>query len=154
LGELFIRLLIRTEPAYRASARSPLACCGGPLYADEVNFNGKTLSRSEVLTAHRLFFERWPERSYKVQDKSMNATCGEVRPGLAGGPVECVVTGTEDFAQRSIARNAVMSGVGKLHLRATSIKRYVHYKGAAGEYPSATTVRCCGRTSIRPASRR
>jgi hypothetical protein len=104
----------------------------GPLYADEVNFNGKMLSRSEVLTAHRLFFERWPERSYKVQDKSMNAACGEVRPGLAGGPVECTVTGTEDFAQRSIARNAAMSGVGSFTYVLRASKGTFIIKGQQG----------------------
>src|SRR5262245_49331776 len=43
-----------------------------PLYADEVNFYGKLISRAEVLTEKRLFTERWPERNYRIQPNSMN----------------------------------------------------------------------------------
>lgn len=86
----------------------------GPLYADEVIFYGKPRSRSEIVTEHHRFTERWPERSYIIQDKSMNAVCGE-RPGLAQSApqlsVECVVTGTMEWAHRSLARNAAPSGL-------------------------------------------
>ena len=89
----------------------------GPLYADEVNFNGKLISRGEVVTLHRRFAERWPERSYTIQDKSMNAACGE-RAGLAQSvpqlPVECIVTVTVEWAHRSLARNAATSGLGSI----------------------------------------
>jgi hypothetical protein len=89
----------------------------GPLYADEVNFNGKLISRGEVVTLHRRFAERWPERSYIVQDKSMNAACGE-RAGLAQSvpqlPVECIVTVTVEWAHRSLAHNAATSGLGSI----------------------------------------
>jgi hypothetical protein len=89
----------------------------GPLYADEVNFNGKLRSRGEVVTLHRRFTERWPEHSYIIQDKSMNAVCGE-RPGLAQSvpqlPVECIVTVTVEWAHRSLARNAASSGLGSV----------------------------------------
>jgi hypothetical protein len=78
----------------------------GPLYADEVIHYGKLRSRAEVVTLHRLLTERWPERSYSIYDKSMNAVCGESRPGLA-----CIVTGTAESAARSVARNAAMSGL-------------------------------------------
>jgi hypothetical protein len=79
----------------------------GPLYADEVIFYGKLRSRSEIVTEHRRFTERWPERSYIIQDKSMNAMCGESQL-----PVECIVTGTMEWAHRSLARNAATSGLG------------------------------------------
>jgi len=89
----------------------------GPLYADEVNFNGKLISRGEVVTLHRRFNERWPERSYSIQDKSMNAVCGE-RAGFAKSvpqlPVECIVTVTMEWAHRSLARNAASSGLGSV----------------------------------------
>jgi hypothetical protein len=89
----------------------------GPLYADEVNFNGKLISRGEVVALHRRFAERWPERSYTIQDKSMNAACGE-RAGLAQSvpqlPVECIVTVTVEWAHRSLARNAATSGLGSV----------------------------------------
>ncbi len=38
----------------------------------------------------------------------MNAVCGESGPGL---PVECIVTGTMEWAHRSLARNAAASGL-------------------------------------------
>jgi hypothetical protein len=89
----------------------------GPLYADEVNFNGKLISRGEVVTLHRRFAERWPERSYIIENKSMNAACGE-RAGLAQSvpqlPVECIVTVTVEWAHRSLARNAASSGLGSV----------------------------------------
>jgi hypothetical protein len=88
----------------------------GPLYADQVNFYGKLISRAEVLDAHRLYAERWPERSYKVQQNSMNAVCGESLPALPQPrpqvvQVECIVTGIMDWATRSLARNAIASGL-------------------------------------------
>jgi hypothetical protein len=73
-----------------------------PLYAEEVNFYGNMLSRVEVLIEKRLFIERWPERSYRIQEKSMNAACNTV---------ECIVTGTVDWATRSLARDATASGL-------------------------------------------
>jgi len=84
----------------------------GPLYADEVNFHGKRMSRGEVITAQRLFAERWPERNYKPQDKSMNAVCSESGPGQQEvAPLECIVTGTATWATRSLARNVTASGL-------------------------------------------
>jgi hypothetical protein len=98
-------------------SRTNVAEWFGPLYADEVNFNGKLISRGEVVTQHRRFAERWPERSYIIQDKSMNAVCGE-RAGLAQSvpqpPVECIVTVTVEWAHRSLARNAATSGLGSV----------------------------------------
>jgi hypothetical protein len=64
--------------------------------------NGKLTSRREVVTKHGLLTEQWPERSYNIPDKSLNAVCGEV-------PVECIVTGTIESSARSLARNAAMS---------------------------------------------
>jgi hypothetical protein len=68
----------------------------GPLYADEVMFYGKLRSRGEIVTLHRRLTERWPERSNSIPEKSMNAVCGESRPGLA----QCIVTGTFEWAGR------------------------------------------------------
>ena len=87
-----------------------------PLYADEVNFYGNTISRAKVLTEKRLFTERWPERNYRIQPKSMNAVCDESRPGLTQPlpqeiPLECIVTGTVEWQTRSPARNAAASGL-------------------------------------------
>jgi hypothetical protein len=76
----------------------------GQLYADEVISYGKLRSRREIVTEHRLYTEQWPERSYSIQDKSMNAVCGESGPGPAQPvpqvPVECIVTGTREWKGR------------------------------------------------------
>ena len=79
-----------------------------PLYADEVDFYGKLISRAEVLSEKRLFTERWPERTYRIQPSSMNAVCGKdyYRPSL-----ECIVTGMVEWQTRSRARNATASGL-------------------------------------------
>src|SRR5262249_42140956 len=87
-----------------------------PRYADEVNFYGNVISRGEVLSEKRLFTERWPERSYKIQPKSMTAVCDESLPGLTQSlppqmPLECIVTGTVEWQARSPARNAAASGL-------------------------------------------
>jgi hypothetical protein len=83
----------------------------GPLYADEIVFHGKVISkgevrtvqrlltRSEVVAIERLFIEKWPERSFSIQDKAMTTTCGENRPQV---PLECIVTGTVDWTRRSV----------------------------------------------------
>jgi hypothetical protein len=81
-----------------------------PLYADEVNFYGKSISRAEVLAEKRLFTERWPERNYKIQANSMTAVCDESRPGITQS-AECIVTGTVEWATRSLARNAADGGL-------------------------------------------
>jgi hypothetical protein len=86
------------------------------LYADEVDFYGKLISRGEVLTEKRLFTERWPERSYRIQPKSMNAACDARRPGFSSPPpqevpIECIVTGTVEWETRSPARKAAAGGL-------------------------------------------
>jgi hypothetical protein len=87
----------------------------GQLYADEVISYGKLRSRREIVTEHRLYTEQWPERSYSIQDKSMNAVCGESGPGPAQPvpqvPVECIVTGTMEWKGRNVARNVAASGL-------------------------------------------
>jgi len=44
-------------------------------------FYGKLISRDEVLSSLRLEIEKWPERNYRLQDTSINATCREGRLG-------------------------------------------------------------------------
>jgi hypothetical protein len=84
----------------------------GQLYADEVISYGKLRSRREIANEHRLYTEQWPERSYSIQDKSMNAVCGESGPGPAQPvSVECIVTGTMEWKGRNVARNVAASGL-------------------------------------------
>jgi hypothetical protein len=76
-------------------------------------FYGKLISRDEVLSSLRLEIEKWPERNYRLQDTSINATCREGRLGAAEpvpAPIECTVTGRMSWAGRSLARNALAKG--------------------------------------------
>jgi hypothetical protein len=85
-----------------------------PLYAEQVMFYGKLISRDEVLNSLRLEIEKWPERNYRLQDTSIIATCSEGRFG-AVEPVpvsmRCTVTGKMSWVGRSLARNALARGV-------------------------------------------
>jgi hypothetical protein len=71
------------------------------LYADEVDYYGKRLSRDAVLGDKRRFAERWPERAYRIQPNSMMAQCSAS---------ECVVTGNIEWEARSRPRNAASNG--------------------------------------------
>ena len=70
------------------------------LYAAEINYFGKRLSRDAVLADKSRFAKRWPERTYKVQ--SSYAECNAS---------ECFVDGSVEWETRSPARKAVASGV-------------------------------------------
>jgi hypothetical protein len=72
------------------------------LYASEVDYYGKRLSREAVLAEKSRFAERWPERAYRIQANSMIALCGAS---------ECVVTGNIGWEARSRPRNAASSGM-------------------------------------------
>ena len=71
------------------------------LYAYEVDYYGKRLSRDAVLADKRRFAERWPERTYRIQANSMMAQCSAS---------DCVVTGNIEWEARSRARNAACNG--------------------------------------------
>jgi hypothetical protein len=69
------------------------------LYATEVDYFGKRLSRDEVLADKRRFSERWPGRTCKVQ--SSYAECNAS---------QCFVDSYLKWETRSPARKAVVSG--------------------------------------------
>jgi DnaJ-domain-containing protein 1 len=70
------------------------------LYAAEIDYFGKRLTRAAVLADKRRFAKRWPERIYKVQ--SSYAECNAS---------ECVVDGSVEWETRSPARKAMASGI-------------------------------------------
>jgi hypothetical protein len=72
------------------------------VYANEVDYYGKPLSRDAVLAEKRRFSERWPERAYRIQANSMMAQCGTS---------DCVVNGIIEWEARSRARNAASNGM-------------------------------------------
>jgi DnaJ domain len=83
------------------SGTNPAGLAGfDALYAAEIDYFGKRLSRDAVLADKRRFAKRWPERTYKVQ--SSYAECNAS---------ECFVDGSVEWETRSPARKAVASGV-------------------------------------------
>jgi hypothetical protein len=102
--EMTSRARLFVKELYSRYSRTNALGWLGPLYADEVIYEGKLISRREIITKRGLFAEQWPERSFSIPDKSMNAVCGEV-------PVDCIVTGTIASSVRSLERNVAGSGV-------------------------------------------
>jgi hypothetical protein len=80
---------------------SNAAALGGldALYAAQVVYFGKRLSRGRVLADKRRFVQRWPERTYKIQ--SSHEQC-------SGS--ECLVEGYVEWETRNPARKARASG--------------------------------------------
>jgi hypothetical protein len=78
------------------------AALGGlaALYAAQVDYFGKRLSRDRVLANKRRFFERWPERTYKIQSSYEQCSASE-----------CLVEGYVQWETRSPARKARASGL-------------------------------------------
>jgi hypothetical protein len=70
----------------------------GGLYADQVVYYGKQLSRAEVVAQLVKFIERWPDRSYVVRPDSLRVQC-DVQSHA------CQVSGAIDFSAKSVARN-------------------------------------------------
>jgi DnaJ domain len=70
------------------------------LYAAEVDYYGKRLSRDGVLADKRRFIERWPKRTYKIQSSYEQCTASA-----------CFVDGYMEWEARSPARRAMASGV-------------------------------------------
>lgn len=106
-AQLFVRQL------YSQFARTNTVEWLRPLYAQQVMFYGKLISRDEVLSSLRLEIEKWPERNYRLQDTSISATCREGRLGAVEPvptPMECTVTGRMSWVGRSLARNALAKG--------------------------------------------
>jgi hypothetical protein len=106
-AQLFVR------EVYSQFARTNTVDWLRPLYAQQVMFYGKLISRDEVLSSLRLEIERWPERNYRLQSTSINATCRDGRVDTVepvSAPIECTVTGRMSWVGRSLARNAMAKG--------------------------------------------
>ena len=74
------------------------------IYADRVDYFGKSLSREEVLAELQRFDDRWPSRDYRAKQNSIEVDCDE--PSMT-----CTVKGLLDFDSRSPARNERSWGV-------------------------------------------
>ncbi|MGO7153188.1 hypothetical protein [Rhizobium leguminosarum] len=70
-------------------------------YADSVDFYGKQVSITDVLTDKETFAERWPDRAYNIRHGSETVSC----------IVTCRVTGTVEWFSRSVRRGKTSSGI-------------------------------------------
>jgi len=76
------------------------------IYANEVNYYGKTVSKRHIVLEKRRFAERWPERIYAVRWESINVNCDGY----------CRIEGIVDWYARSLPRNARSSGAATVEL--------------------------------------
>ena len=74
------------------------------MYANSVLYYGKPTSREMVLADKRRFFERWPERVYKLRPETLTTSCD------AGA---CSLSGILDWNASSPVRMVQASGVAK-----------------------------------------
>lgn len=70
-------------------------------YASLVDYFGKTATLQHVLADKRKYFERWPERVYRIREDSLNVICSTA---------SCRVSGLYDWFVRSYPRNRQASG--------------------------------------------
>ena len=70
----------------------PLSYLDGK-YLDQVNYYGKILPKSSVLSDKRAFFRRWPVRNYSIQPASVSVTCETTSKCQAEGIVDWAASG-------------------------------------------------------------
>ncbi len=71
-------------------------------YSTHVRYYGRAARISDVVEDKRAYFDRWPERAYRIQNDTVSVNC---RNGL------CEVRGLYSWAVRSLPRNKKASGV-------------------------------------------
>src|SRR5262249_41834367 len=70
-------------------------------YADYVRYNGKRTPWLDVIHDKQSYFQRWPQRSYQMEDKTIYVDCGFSA---------CKVEGIYSWAVRNLQRNKEASG--------------------------------------------
>ena len=75
-------------------------------YADYISYFSKMKRKDEVLREKAGFVRRWPQRSYRPRQSSIQVACR-----MLNGEHVCAVSGLVDFNCRSAERHAVSSGV-------------------------------------------
>ena len=75
-------------------------------YADYISYFSKVKRKDEVLREKAGFVRRWPQRSYRPRQRSIQVVCEILK-----GEHVCAVSGLVDFDCRSPERHAVSSGV-------------------------------------------
>jgi hypothetical protein len=95
------------------------------IYAGQVDFYGKPLSRSKLMDEKRRFAERWPQRVYTARPTSISTSC-DVDSAI------CTVTGVVDWDCRSAERLAKSSGVANFTFRLTLTTNRIAIVGESG----------------------
>lgn len=80
-------------------------------YAPRVNYYGKMKDLTEIVADKRGYFQRWPERGYRIRDESVMVTCANDR---------CMVSGTYDWIVRNVVRNKQAKGAARFNYTLTS----------------------------------
>ena len=70
-------------------------------YAPTVDYYGKLTDLGSIIQDKRNYFQRWPERGYKVRNNSLMVTCANDR---------CMVSGVYDWVVRSLPRHKQAHG--------------------------------------------
>jgi hypothetical protein len=76
------------------------------IYANNVNYYGKQVSKRQIYLEKTRFAERWPERIYAVRWGSISVNCNGF----------CRIEGIVDWYARSLPRNARSSGAATVEL--------------------------------------
>jgi hypothetical protein len=77
-------------------------------YAPYVSFYDKRVDHDTVMRDKTRFVHRWPQRSYRLREDSLDITCDHTLD-------LCMVTGLVDFECRSMERHAVSTGVARFY---------------------------------------
>lgn len=97
----FVKLLVAEHSDGRQDARSLVTGS----YAGNVSYFGKSMHVSEIVADKQRYFERWPERSYRIRDESLSVQCQTY--------ALCTVAGVYDWSVRSVPRNRQASGAAR-----------------------------------------
>ena len=75
--------------------------------APYVSYYDKRVGRATLMRDKARFVHRWPKRSYRLREESLDVSCDT--------PDLCMVTGLVDFECRSAERHAVSTGVARFY---------------------------------------
>jgi len=75
------------------------------VYADGVNYFGKTMAKSAVLADKRGFFKKWPNRNYSIRPDSLSVSCESDTACIAQGIVDWSASGNSKASTGSASIN-------------------------------------------------
>jgi hypothetical protein len=78
------------------------------MYASEVDFYGKTVSRGAIAEDKLKFADRWPERRYRVVGDTVSVSCDRQH---------CFVRGDVDWEARNSLQNSFASGLAYFEMK-------------------------------------